>query len=235
MKYDLLLSFGCSFTEGGGLNAPDYHRYLNSNIDLNDQNRLNDYMSRHSYPFYLSKLLGCDFINFGTSCASNDYIFQKTYNECLKYENKKIIVTVQTSILSRILLHSSEDETQTHVNNYQNYTPQINDFYKTYLKHFYNEKCQFDKLIYQVDLLQAWLKSKQIDFVFVAWETFNKLPESQFISFPAGDGSIKSFSDQERLLIAHLPNITFLDKHLSEKGNQRVAEIIFKNAKNKYD
>lgn len=237
MNYDILLSFGCSFTEGGGLNAKEYHKYIKSNIDIQDQKVLNLYALNHSYPFYLSKLLGCDFINFGISRGSNEYIFSKVYKECLKYLDKKILVTVQTSILSRMLLHSADDDNfEYNVNSYETNFSKINSYYKMYLKHFYNEKKEFNKLIMMADLLQAWLKAKGIDFVFIAWDIpHGESPKEHFLLFPGPNGSGNNFGDQEKILISHLPGITFMDRHLSEKGNECVAKIIYDYIRKTYD
>ena len=76
--YKKLLSFGCSFTEGGGLNAPVYHRFLRGE-DVSDHNSSYfntarskmetmlpehiEYATYHSYPGYLSRILNCDFLN----------------------------------------------------------------------------------------------------------------------------------------------------------------------------
>ena len=33
MKYDLIVGFGCSFTEGGGLDNPIVHNFIKNNIE----------------------------------------------------------------------------------------------------------------------------------------------------------------------------------------------------------
>lgn len=239
MNYDLLLSFGCSFTEGGGLNDPRYHDYIKSGLTAQfDRDRMNEFMTEHSYPGYLSRLLNCEFKNFGTSCASNDFIFQKTYQECSKYinSNKKILVTVQTSMMSRILLYSADDNNfELNVNSDQHNTDVVNSYFRTFIQRFFNPEKEFKKVLMMTDLMQNWLSGVGIDFAFVAWESVGTLPEKYFLSFPGLNGSIGSYADKEKLLIADLPNITFMDRHLSKESNELLANKIFEYIKDKYD
>jgi hypothetical protein len=227
-KYDLLLSFGCSFTEGGGLDNIAYHEYLKSGITSALDRKL--YATKHSYPSYLAQLLGCDFKNFGTSAAGNEYILRNAYEESSGHYDKKLLVTVQTSVLSRMLLTSANDNTEWNINNPDGKPDAVAKYYTMYIEHFFNEHKEYDKLVRNTDLLRAWFKSEDIDFVFIGWESVGGLPP-WFMNFPAQLGTLGNFSSKEKILIADLPNIPFNDRHFTEQGNQRVADLIFSHIK----
>jgi hypothetical protein len=44
-----------------------------------------------------------------------------------------------------------------------------------------------------------------------------------------------TYASKEKLLLAHIPNIPYIDHHLTEAGNERVANLIFKHLQEKYD
>jgi len=232
--YDTLLSFGCSFTEGGGLNDPRYHQYIQSNIA---NEHLDQYMLDHSYPSYLAKLLDCEFVNYGVSCAGNEFILKSVYDQCKNIDStKSILITVQTSILSRMMLTSADDKNISYnINSDQQYLQYIGDYYRTYIQRFYNQYREFDKLIMNVDLLQTWLKTKNIDFVFIAWESVGDVPHEYFCHSGINNGSFSKFTELKKQLISDLPNIPYVDMHATEQGNELIAREIFNYLRKKYD
>jgi hypothetical protein len=234
--YDLLLSFGCSFTEGGGLNDPRYHQYIHSNIT--DKQKLNQYMTDHSYPSYLAKLLGCNFVNYGTSCAGNEFIFKSVYDKCKNIDpSKSVLVTVQTSILSRMLITSADDKDISYnINSDEHPIDYIGNYYRTYIQRFYNEYREFDKLIMNVDLLQTWLRTKNIDFAFIAWDSIDSdIPKEYFLHCGIDTGSFDKFIKFKKKFIADLPNTPIVDFHATERGNELIAHEIFNYLRKKYD
>lgn len=231
-QYDILLSFGCSHTFGGGLNAPEYHKFLNSGLA---KDQLNEYATMHSFPKYLADRLNCKFINFGRGAASNEYIFQTAYNNCRAHAGQKILVTLQTSILSRLFLTSASGENEYLINTPVGQPKYAADFYTQYLDLFFNENTEYSKLLRNIDLFQAWFSANDIDFVFLAWEALAELPEKYFFKFPINNGSFNEYAIINQLLIKDIPGIPFKDHHLTEQGNEQVADLLFEHIKRKYD
>ena len=110
-QYKKIYSFGCSFTEGGGLNNQNFHRYLNgdnnySSVPESVLPEHTEYASYHSYPRYLSRLLNCEVENYGTSRAANELIFNMAYDKISSLrDTENILVTIQTTLLSLSLIH----------------------------------------------------------------------------------------------------------------------------------
>ena len=56
--FDIVIGNGCSFTEGGGLNNHEIHRFL-TGVDTKNITKLDSYMFKNSYPAFLGNLLNC--------------------------------------------------------------------------------------------------------------------------------------------------------------------------------
>lgn len=241
-KYKFLASFGCSFTMGGGLNDERYHRYLNNDYDPEskyDHEKMTYWMTAHSYPAYLARLMQCNFKNFGIGCGSNAYILKSAYEFCNSLtpeQCQETLVTVQTSILSRILLYSADEQMEHTVNSDIHPNPIIAEYYKQYIQHFYDTDWEYKNLLRNVDLLQTWLRSKNIDYVFIGWNGDNKpLPEEYFYKFPGYDGTLSVFTYDRKLLISDLKDIPYQDHHLTQYGNELVAEELYKHIKDQHE
>lgn len=121
-KYKNLLSFGCSFTYGGGLNSPQYHAFLTNTKtdDIYPTLELENYAQHHSFPGYLSRLLECPFINYGVGSGANEMIYETIYDTCssINFDDaKSTLVTIQTSVLSRMYVFDSLNKIAHTINN----------------------------------------------------------------------------------------------------------------------
>lgn len=238
-QYNKLLSFGCSFTEGGGLNSPQYHHYLSGYVDdfdLTPKKEYEIYMNNNSYPYYLSKLLNCEFENYGVSRASNEQILDNVYNVLNDgFDLNNTLVTVQTSMLNRILLYLADSGKHTSVNSMINDEDFVTEYYKQYIQHFFDDKNEFTKLLKNIDLYTTYIKSKGID---VAWIILDGpwdyvILEKHIVSFD--NKLLGHYTTNNKLTIKDLPNINFNDTHFSPLGNKMIANKIYEHLSKYYD
>jgi hypothetical protein len=219
--------------EGGGLNSPTHHRYLTGR-QINSTVELNSYMMKHSYPSYLAKKLNCTYINNGMSRASNELILKSLY-ECINTldDTTELLVTIQTSILSRILVYL-EDEQRFETVNGPIKPTYLNEYYELYVKHFYNHEIEYKKLLQNIDLYTTYLKSKNIDFVWIIADTADNLiiPSKHILSFD-GRGLIE-FGIGNKLRLCDLSGYPTNDSHFSESGNEIIADRIVKHLEEYY-
>lgn len=235
--YKRVLSFGCSFTEGGGLNSPVYQHYLNGIVNTHDNDVKKDYieyMKQNAYPAYLAKLLDCPHDNHGTSRSSNGLILKKLYeNTCNIEDGTDILVTIQTTLLSRIMLYLDSSKKFLTINNLEDLPDNIKKYYKTYLKNFYNKQIEFNKLIQNIDVYTAYLKQKNFDIVWMMYETDSTIDESPTL-LTFDDVDLSQFISKERLRLADLPNFPVNDTHFSVEGNKVIADRIVKHLEKYY-
>lgn len=239
-SYKQLLSFGCSYTEGGGLNNPLYHTLID---DINVESKgpteyTKKYATYHSFPGYLSRLLNCPFINYGLSCSANDLIFETVFDVCGSIEYniaKNTLVTIQTSSLSRMYLHDNLTDKAYTLNSPDArftgiMTDNIHKYYLDYITHFFNHSFEHKKVIRNAKTLRTWLKSRGFDVILISAEYVNKV-EPPFFYFPnSNNGTLVDFMHVNKLAIADIPNNTvFIDNHMTEKGNEIVANLLFNN------
>jgi hypothetical protein len=250
-KYDLLLSFGCSYTEGGGLNSQDYHRYLKGE-PLQGVNELlpehQEYATQTSYPAQLAKLLNCDSINYGESRGSNEFIFRKLHDEIQRRRKelytKNILVTVQTSHLNRILVQLPYgDYKELNVNNsditlrgnVDTYPPGIAEDIKTYYElygtRFFNELYEYQQLLRNINVYSSWLDlAMGVDVVFIMYEhgKHGKNTHEQFKCILDLDGKdLMHFTGDNKLRISDMTDNYYNDCHLSPQGHEVLAKRIY--------
>lgn len=239
-QYKKIYSYGCSFTEGGGLNAQDYHRYINgdTNYSLKPENVLpehTEYANHHSFPGYLSRLLNCEFKNNGTSRAANELIFNMAYDEISGLEDTTdILVTIQTSMLSRMLLQMPYENKQITLNNFVDLEGSVKTFYELYVCEFFDIKYAYKKLLQDVDVYNSWFASKNIDVVWILYDTPDYNAPSKPYIVDLDGRSLCGFAGDNELRLVELPNFPYKDLHLSPKGNEVVANRIYEHLKRKY-
>lgn len=232
-QYKKLYSFGCSFTEGGGLNNQNFHRYLASRADYTDYPesvlpKHAEYARQHSYPGYLSRLLNCDFENHGTSCAGNEFIINKAYDTINSLENTdNILVTIQTSILSRMLLQLPLEKKSVNINNLHSIDGNIKTFYKLYITDFFDSVYANKKLIQQMSILTSWFESKKIDVLWLPYDMNfeNICLTKEIMTFD--NSNLGNYTHKNGLTITDLPDFPYKDSHFSPSGNEHIAEKIY--------
>lgn len=236
-QYNKILSFGCSFTEGGGLNSPAYHNYLQGITRKGDNDvkpEYIEYMNANAYPAQLAKILDCEFENYGTSRSSNGLIFKKLYERTSDIQDgTNTLVTIQTTLLSRIMLYLDKEDEFITMNNFDGLPNSVAKYYETYLREFFNRSVEFKKLIQNIDVYTAYLRSKNFDVVWMMYETVDSVSESStMLSF---DGrNLSEFIGENKLRLADLPDFPVNDTHFSVEGNGVVAERIVKHLEKYY-
>ena len=237
-KYDLLISVGCSFTEGGGLNDPKYHNYLTGvSFDEGDSptESQNEYANYHSFPGYLSRLLECDFINLGKSAASNELIFKNLYSAINNNYEGKILVTLQTTILSRMLYYLVDKKKFVNRNGAPGGDPDTELHYNNYITKFFDKNIEYKKLLQNVDIYTTWLLNKNIDVVWIPFDIQGTLTENKITINFGNNESLLDFSTNQKLRILDLSNISYQDYHITEVGNEIIARKIYEHVKRHYN
>lgn len=231
-KYNYLTAFGCSYTEGGGLNSPEHHRYLSGNHTLSRE-ELSTYMTKNSYPSYLAKHLNCEYINKGISRGSNELIFKMLYEYTQDIQDGTgLLICIQTSILSRILLYLENEKKFQTVNGM--YGPiYLQQYYQMYIKHFYNDDIELKKLQQNIVVYSEYLKNKNIDFIWLIGDTGGKtiMSSKNIMTF---DDGLFSFITRNKLRLCDLPKYPTTDLHASETGNEVIAQKIIEHLKEYY-
>ena len=231
-QYKKLYSFGCSFTEGGGLNNQNFDRYLTGRTDYTDYPEAvlpehAEYARQQSYPGYLSRLLNCDFENHGTSCAGNEFIINKAYDTINSLENTdNILVTIQTSILSRMLLQMPMEKKFININNLDSVDGNVKTFFKLYITDFFDHAYASKKLIQQVDILSSWFESKNIDVLWLLYDMDFKYVQSKKQIVLFDNLSLGNYAFKNKLTITDLPGFPYKDSHFSPSGNKHIADVI---------
>lgn len=245
--------FGCSFTEGGGLNNIDYYNFIESPTplltywpkDSSAEERVNivkfldSYKETNRFTSVLSNLLGKDIINLAKSQASNDYILQTLFKEI--NENFNDIYFVILSLPHRRYWNYEVDKQKHNLNmpefsgnpfdNRESHRPLYNHF-MNYLEYVYDIETEIESFIRNIKLYDSFAKSKDSKIIWSAWDFGDDNIRLEFIQNTAEncllfDGlSLKHFCIKEGLQIETETNGLVPDNHISKRGNIIVAEKI---------
>lgn len=245
--------FGCSFTEGGGLNNIDYYNYIESPetpltywpIDSTPEERveilkfLDSYKETHRFTSILSNSLNTPILNLAKSQSSNDYILEKLFKEI--DENSNDIYFVILSIPHRRYWYYEVDKQKHNLNmlefsanpfdSRESHKPLYNHF-MSYLEYIYDLKTEVDSLVRNIKLYDRFAKSKGSKIVWSGWDFGDDDLELEFIKSNAEnyllfDGvSLKQFCIKKGLQIESETNGLIPDNHISKNGNIVVAEKI---------
>lgn len=245
--------FGCSFTEGGGLNNIDYYNYIEApetplvywpadstpeeRVDI--VNFLNSYKEDNRFTNILERSLNIPIINLAKSQSSNDCILETLFKEIDESSNE--IYFVILSISHRRYWYYEIDNKKHNLNmldfssepfkNEESYRP-LYDLFENYLKYIYNFDDDLNHLIRNIKLFDSFAKSKNSKIIWSAWEmgdyqtkleTINSVAENCLLF----DGlSLKHFCIKEGLQIESETNGLVPDNHISKYGNIVVAKKI---------
>lgn len=239
-KYNQILSFGCSYTFGGGLNNRNFHRYLkgDSYVSEEPEGVLPEhimYARDNAYPARLARLLDCDFINYGESRASNEFIFNLAYENIKNIKDPEhTLVTIQTSHLNRILLQLVDKKMQYNVNNFsillddEIVRENIKEYYKLFIKNFFDEEYEYKKVLQNIEMMSAYSKHRNVDILFLIYEKpssyKNTDPNPYIVDFETKD--LREFANVNSIRIEDLPNIKWKDTHFSPDGHELIASKI---------
>lgn len=247
--------FGCSFTEGGGLDNIDYYNFLyKENLEyypkhLTDKNEIWQYRESiqqklekfkfdNRFTELVNKEVNC-VLNLAKSQASNGYIFENLFKEI--DENYNEIYFVILSLHHRRYWYYDVDNKKHNLNmldfsanpfdSREDYRPLYNHF-KNYLEYIFDFNIETQSLIRNIKLFDTFAKSKSSKIIWSAWDFGDNEIHLETINSVAEncllfDGlALKYFCIKEKLQIEAETNGLVPDNHISKYGNNVVAKKI---------
>lgn len=221
--------FGCSFTEGGGLDNFDYYNYnTGKNYNINDNieeqfKEIAEYKKEHRYSNIVGKLLNVETKNYAIGCNSNHGIFNKVFEivNHIDTTNDDIFI-VQTSFYSRkfywyeptqeFLSVNASEKWEWPYRNMDIWMP-LHELHNLNLKYTHNEQYELDKVLMNIEIFNAYFKQKGIKIFWTPW------PDLTLEPYPT-----KIFEINKKL-VEKFPNIIFYDggcmgKYVGDNGLQ---------------
>jgi len=238
-KYDLIIGFGCSFMEGGGLDNPEIHMRIHGLKTPIGYDETEKFKYKNNFVAYLAELYNCEYINFAESRCPNDLIFENIY----KYFNdnisdKKILLVGQISLFNRIHVYYEPIQKFVKINalrwedwpfNSDPKMKELYDYFERYVKYIYNEDMEYRKTLRNIETYTAWLTQKNIDCLWLSYEGRpEQFAESKnFIKFD-GD-NLGAYVEKNKLRLKDDPNLKTDDLHMTIDAHRLVAEKIYKH------
>ena len=244
--FDIVIGNGCSFTEGGGLNNHEIHRFL-TGVDTKNITKLDSYMFKNSYPAFLGNLLNCKWYNNSVSCASNDLIIERAIQILKKFKHKKTLIINQLSIPSRMGLRKANkyfsfnsldgklvyDDTENGIKNPKNrphsrYNKnQLDDFYKKFILDVYDMDAYWKGFTYTMELFNGWCEKNNILNYWLTYVNYDHISHIDRVIPIDSYSGICEWSERKELRLKDIKNIPIDDSHLSIEGHKQLANIIY--------
>ena len=208
--------FGCSFTEGGGLNSPVFNEYAikNNLIPKEYEGEYEKTRKGFRYSTLIGKNLNCEVENFGKGRSSNEYIFNQLY----KHHKKFDICVVQLTIYSRRYQWDEREEKFEHINDIDNFT--LNRFNREYAR---------DQVSMMVNLFDSLNKK-------IYWMSHEDIPKnlkSDNLIYFEPKGHLHDFVMKNKLTFKHETNGYYDDLHYSIEGNRIIADKVLEKINGK--
>jgi len=208
--------FGCSFTEGGGLNSPVFNEYAikNNLIPKEYEGEYEKTRKGFRYSTLIGKDLNCEVENFGKGRSSNEYIFNQLYEHHEKFD----ICVVQLTIYSRRYQWDEHKEIFEHINDIDTHT--LNRFNREYAR---------DQVSMMVNLFDSL--NKKVYWMF--HEDIPKNLKSDNLIYFEPNGHLHDFVMKNKLTFKHETNGYYDDLHYSIEGNRTIADKILEKINGK--
>ena len=208
--------FGCSFTEGGGLNSPVFNEYAIKNKLISNEYKENYEKTQNDFRYstLIGKDLNCEVENFGKGRSSNEYIFNQLYEHHKKFD----ICVVQLTIYSRRYQWDEHKEKFEHINDIDNFT--LNRFNREYAR---------DQVSMMINLFDSL--DKKIYWIF--HEDIPKNLKSNNLIYFEPKGHLHDFVMKNKLTFKHETNGYYNDLHYSIEGNRIIADKVLEKINGK--
>lgn len=241
-RYDLVVGFGCSFMQGGGLDNIELYKKLNNIEREVDIKEAEEFRYKNNFVAYLADILKCDYINFGESRCPNELIFENIYNYFNhKKIDKNILMIGQASLFNRLYTFYEKTNEFTKLNMLDFQSPpfsgkeiykELYEYYEYYLKYIWNEQQIYKALDRNINTYTSWLQNMNVDCIWISYDgTSDKFKESKnFIKFD-GD-NLGTFIHKNKLRLCDIDELNTGDLHMSIEGHKTVAELLIKKIKN---
>jgi hypothetical protein len=241
-QYDLVVGFGCSFLDGGGLDNPQIYKKLNKVDSILGLGNSTEFKHKNNFISYLAKLLNSEYTKVATAGSSNELIFENIFNYFNnKKIDKKILMVGQISIFSRIHVYYEKTKEFKKLNQLDFNSPPFNgqdkykelyQYYETYLKYIYNSDVVYNKIVRDITIYTNWLESMGIDCIWLSYDGESKhfLETKNFIKF--NGNNLSEWLENNKLRLCDITELETDDLHISIQGHKEIAERIYTHLKN---
>ena len=187
--------FGCSFTEGGGLDNFDYYNFITGkNYNVNDNiseqaEEIRIHKESNRYSAIVGNILNVETKNYAFGANSNEAILKKLFEVVNESTTKSDdIFIVQPSFYARKFYWYEPFQQFFSVNasevgdwpyrNRDEWMP-LHQLHNLNLKYCHNEEYEFNKFLNNMELYNSYFKEKNVKLFWAPWAdlSLNTFPE----------------------------------------------------------
>lgn len=257
MSFKKILTFGCSYTEGGGVMEYKYLRerfnegYAPVREKFATEKSIEykgldlEYARLYSYPGWLGTLLNIPVENYGLSCNNNENIIRTARRKTYTQSGNNILVVIQCTLLQRRAIFDRERQELLTFNGIESYPRKIGEcreemlnYYKDYLILEHDENYELAKLFEDLNGLIYELESRGYTTVILnaieetprIWSFYPYDERHLHLYVDGYPTSLQHWMRVNRYRIQDRPGTSVTpDNHATEETNKIIAEKIIDN------
>lgn len=230
--------YGCSYSDGGGMDTKEFYDFFKHEEWIKQYpNKINfnplDIQLKNYFRFsnLIQRELKCNIQNNSVTANNNQNIFD-VLMENLKNNNGDVHI-VQWSHYYRMKIWDEKSSKFYRLGGLEKNTGALRensdfwyddknmfDFFNKYIKHYFNEDYEKQRIINQVELLTSYSNQESIPIYFITWD-----------ELPYKNEKFIDITDAQKHTISYETNNKIEDYHLSYEGNKIVAKQIIKKLK----
>ncbi len=193
----------------------------------------------------IEEKINCNSTNHSENGMANQHIFDKVYKLSKTENASDSIFVIQTTFLDRLGMYCDLENEFISMCKIESPDSQVDgvkiNFYNDWIKYFYSNNNQYLEFEKEIDLLANWLKSNNIQFIFIGMDgMLSKLDKSffernNFAIFDNKEFAFYPYAASNKLRIADTiskkESNGVLDFHFNQLGHNRLAEGILRKIK----
>jgi len=224
--------FGCSFTEGGGLNSPLWNEYAikHNLIPKEFEGQYEKVKEHYRFSTLIGNELNCEVKNFGVGGGSNDTILNNLFENYNDFD----ISVVQFTLFHRMKIYDDNTSSFYEVNGVDAAAPKnVIDYFTNTITNHQNinyEKYKIKQMVELYDNLFEKLNKK------VIWLFQEPIPEdikSKNVLYFEPSGHLHEFIVNKKCTFVQLTNGFYNDSHYTPEGNRLISKKIMEKINEK--
>lgn len=218
--------FGCSFTEGGGLNSPVWNEYAikHNLIPKEFEGQYEKVKEHYRFSTLIGNELNCEVENFGVSAGSNDTILNNLFEN---YNNFDISV-VQFSLYHRMNIYDDNTSSFYNVNGTEasSVPKNVIDYFTNTVTNHQSIDYEQYKIRQMVELYDNLFEKLNKKVIWLFQEPIPKNIKSKNVLYFEPSGHLHDFIVNNKHTFTQLTNGFYDDSHYTPEGHQLISKKI---------
>lgn len=224
--------FGCSFTEGGGLNSPIWNKYAikHNLIPKEFEGQYEKVKKHYRFSTLIGNELNCEVENFAVGGSSNETILNKLFENYEKFD----INIVQFSLFNRLRIYDENTKSFYDVNGLEANAPKNTiDYFTKTVTEYQSQDYERYKIKQMVELYDKLFENLNKRIIWLFHEAVPKNLNSKNMIYFEPYGNIHDFVIEQECTFVQETKGYYDDSHYTPRGHELISKKILEKINEK--